>query len=101
MKLLILMAILTSCSHSTHLVNMSDHSVRIDQSKSKKISSETQQQVFMGFVFDTDYVDRAKSELIDKCPNGAVRNITTRYSTSHGFFHWYNKIFMQGQCFKR
>ncbi len=101
MKVIILSltALIVSCSHSTHLVHVSDHSVGLDQSKGKKIEIETQQHTIMGFVFDTNYVDKARAGLIKKCPKGKIKNITTRYSTSHGFFSWYNKIYMQARCF--
>mgnify|MGYP003686998699 CR=1 FL=1 len=103
MKALLLLTILflVSCSHSVHLVHSSDHSVRVDQSKGKKISVEAQQHVIFWFAFDTNYVDEAHDKLKQKCSKGSVKNITTRYSTSHGFFSWYNKINMQGVCFKR
>ena len=91
--------LLGSCSHSVHLVNMSDYELQKNLSQGKKIEVETQQFVVLGFVFDTNYVDQAKEKLINKCPNGEIKNITTRYSTSHGFFSWHNKIYMQARCF--
>ena len=94
-----LVTLIVSCSHSTHLVHMSDHSVRLDQTRGKSISVETKQHTIMGIVFDTDYVNQARAQLIKKCPKGSITNIVTRYSTSHGFFSWYNKIYMQARCF--
>ena len=99
--LLIISLFLTSCSHSVHLVHSSDHSVKLNQSKGKKINVESQQHVIFWFAFDTNYVDEAHEMLKQKCRNGLIKNITTRYSTSHGFFSWHNKINMQGVCFKR
>ena len=92
---LILFAVLYSCSHSVHLVHMSDYELVKDLNQAKKIEVETQQRVIMGFVFETDYVDQAHQKLAAKCRDGKVENITTRYSTSHAFFHWFNKIHME------
>lgn len=97
--ILSLFSLIISCSHSTHLVHVSDHSLKLDQSKGKKIEIESKQHTIMGFVFDTNYVDQARAQLIKKCPTGDIKNIVTRYSTSHGFFSWYNKIHMQARCF--
>lgn len=62
--------------------------------------SETSQKVILGFVFDTNYVNEARKNLIAKCPNGDIQGVTTRYSTSLGFFSWDNKVLMQGLCLK-
>lgn len=97
---IISLLILASCSHSVHLVNMSDRSLIVDQSKGNEIEAESIQHVIFWIASDTDYVQRAHQELINKCPNGDIKNITTRYSTSHGFFNWYNKIYMQARCFR-
>lgn len=90
---------LASCSHALHQVSMGDHSLYASPKAGKKVSVLTEQTSVMGFVFETDYVEQARTELMRKCPKGDVRNIMTRYSTSHGFFHWKNKIYMEGRCF--
>lgn len=97
---LTLLFLVTACSHSVHLVNMSDHSVLRDQNKGVKIEVETKQHVVLWFALDTNYVNKARTMLMRKCSRGSIQNITTRYSTSHGFFNWYNKIHMQGYCFE-
>ena len=97
-KLLSLLFILASCSHSVHQVSMSDHNLIMNPAKAQKISTLSEQTVIFWFKFDTDYVDQAKAQLEKKCPNGEITNIMTRYSTSHGFFHWKNKIYMEGLC---
>lgn len=102
MKSLLLLSILFlfSCSHSVHLVHMSDHSVITDQKRGKKIDVLSEQKVIFWFTFDSNYVEAAREKLMAKCHNGTIKNIVTRYSTSHGFFHWTNKIYMQGVCFR-
>lgn len=95
---LVFILIFASCSHSVHLVNMGDFSAGKPLSAGKWVSAEVQQKVIFWFVYDTEYVNEARSKLIAKCPTGEIQGVTTRYSTSHGFFHWYNKIYMQGLC---
>lgn len=102
MKAIILIVssiLLSACSHSIHLVHVSDFEQEKPITSAKKIEVESKQHVIFWFAFDTNYVEKAKSELIEKCPSGEIKNITTRYSTSHGFFSWYNKIHMQGYCY--
>ena len=67
--------------------------------KGKLIKAQAEQKVIMHFSFDTNFAEQAKKNLMAKCPNGEIKNIMTRYSTSHGFFHWTNKLVMQGRCF--
>jgi hypothetical protein len=88
-----------SCSHAVHLVHLSDHNLKKSAKSGKMISVETEQVVVMGFMFDTNYVNQAHEQMIAKCPKGTIKNIMTRSSTSHAFFHWKNKIYMEGRCF--
>ncbi len=90
--------LLAGCTHSVHLVHMSDFSTHKKLSAGKWISSETSQTVILGLVGQTDYVNEARGKLIKQCPNGSIQGITTRYSTSHSFLSWENKIYMQGLC---
>lgn len=98
--LLIASILLTGCTHSIHMSHMSDFASNAPAAKqfeSKVINIETEQFVFMGFVFDTDYVDQAYQQLLDQCA-GEVSAVNTQYSTSHGFLHWKNKIRMRAVC---
>lgn len=98
LKLLLLLALFVGCSHSVHLVHVSDFDPYEKYTAGTIVKAETEQFVFMGFRTQTDYVDQAHAKLIAKCPNGDLQGITTRFSTSHGFFQWTNKILMQGLC---
>jgi len=91
--------LLVSCSHSVHLVNVSDYKLDKSLTSGKLITAESKQFVVLGFVTQTNYVEVAQQKLIAQCSNGEISNITTRYSTSHGFFSWHNKILMQARCF--
>jgi hypothetical protein len=86
------------CSHALHLSNIDDIQPGIRSKSARRIKSHTEQFVVMGFVQQTDYVNEAYNKLASACPNGSVTGVNTRYSTSHGFFSWTNKIHMTGWC---
>ena len=89
---------LSACTYSIHQVHVSDFKPYAPFEDGKIIKANSEQFVVMGFVYDTNYVDRAYRELVAKCPKKPISGITTQYSTSHGFFSWTNKILMQGLC---
>ena len=96
--LFILLFIFGGCAHSVHQVHMGDFNTQEKYTAGEWVTAETSQKVILGFVQQTNYVNEAKSKLISKCPNGDIQGVTTRYSTSLGFFSWDNKILMQGLC---
>ena len=98
MKRLLLLLALSGCTHSIHLVHTSGFSPYSDKESGKPVSSRSEQFVILSLVGNTDYVEEAYQNLIKQCPKGSIKGITTQYSTSHGFFSWTNKIFMQGTC---
>ena len=87
----------TACSHSIHLVDIHGFDLQPAEEKSHLIAAQAEQKVILGFVFDTQYVDEAHQKLLSQC-KGAIRAVSTQFSTSHGFMHWTNKIKMQGLC---
>lgn len=92
---------MTSCTHSVHMVHVSDFSPSYKNfSEGQIVKAEAEQFTVMGFVNDTNYVNVAYAKLQSACPGGQVQGITTEYSTSHGFFSWTNRIHMQGLCVK-
>ena len=92
--------LLFSCTHSIHNVHTSGFSPFKKFQQGTIVREQTKQDVILGLSFDTNYVDLAYIKLQKKCPKGRITGITTQYSTSHGFFSWTNKIFMQGLCIK-
>lgn len=90
--------LLAGCTHSIHMVHTDGFSSGIPASdKVYYVEAVATQDVVFFFAFDTDYVDEAKSMLEQQCP-GKLSAVSTQYSTSHGFFHWTNKILMKGLC---
>lgn len=91
--------VLASCSHALHQYHVGDlRPVDFSQNKHERVTAEASQSVVLGFVYDTDYVDQAYLNLQKKCPDKVLTGINTRYSTSHGFLHWTNKVKMTGFC---
>jgi len=44
-------------------------------------------------------VEETQQKLLRQC-NGDIRAVSAKYSTSHLFIHWTNKILMKGICVK-
>ena len=91
--------LLAGCAHSIHDVYVSDFGNYPKLEQGEMVTARSEQFVVMGFVQETEYVERAKKELLAKCP-GEISGISTQFSTSLGFFSWTNKILMQGLCTK-
>ena len=96
--LLLPLLLLSGCTHSIHMVHTDGFSSGIPASnKVHYVEAVATQDVVFFFAFDTDYVDEARTKLEQKCP-GKISVVSTQYSTSHGFFHWTNKILLKGLC---
>ena len=97
-NLIVSVFFMTGCMHSIHEVHVSDFEPYGAFEAGKIIKAKSEQSVILGFVNQTNYVDKAYKDLESKCPKGRIQGITTQYSTSLGFFSWTNKILMQGLC---
>lgn len=95
--LIFILALANGCTHAVHLNHQGD----IQPMKGKeftRIKAEGEQHTILGMVQQTDYVNEAFAQLEEKCPDGKITGIQTRYSTSHGFFSWTNKVKMIAYC---
>lgn len=92
--------LLSGCAHSVHSVYISDFGGYQKLEHGEVVKASAEQFAVMGFVYDTNYVETARTKLIAQCPQGDISGISTQYSTSLGFFSWTNKILMQGLCTK-
>jgi hypothetical protein len=77
---------------------------QVDVGNSKKafnhdeiIAIEKSQKNILGFVYDSNYVDQAYAELLQKCPKGTTM-INVEYLTNHGFLSWTDKIHIKAIC---
>ena len=96
--LLILIMLMTSCTHSVHMVYNSDFKARQAGDHYKPIQALAVQKTIMGMVKDTNYVDKAWAKLKKQCREGKIEDVSIQYSTSHGFFSWENKALIQAVC---
>lgn len=96
--LVLSLVVLVNCTHSVHLVHVGDFKPYQKQTSGKKIEARAEQTVFLGFTLETNYVDLARNELIQKCSKGTIQGPVSRLSTSHGFFSWTNKLYIQALC---
>lgn len=92
--------LLSGCAYSVHNVYISDFSGYPKLEQGQMVKATAEQEVVLGFVYETDYVDQARKKLIAQCPEGDISGISTQFSTSLGFFSWTNKVLMQGLCTK-
>ena len=96
--ILFILLISVACTHSVHLVHVGDFRPYQKMTSGKRIEAKAEQFVVMGVTQETDYVNLARAELMKQCPNGVIQGPMTRISTSHGFFSWTNKAYMQALC---
>ena len=87
-----------SCTHAVHLNHTSDFTLTKPLAEHRRIESQTEQQVILWIVGNTDYADQAYGKLMSQCVGGTVTGIQTRYSTSHNFLSWKNIVRMWGYC---
>lgn len=98
MALAFLLLTSASCTHALHVVHEGDIDRIPTGREFRRVKSQSEQFVVLGFVQQTDYVNQAFRDLAKQCPGHEVEGIQTRYSTSHGFLSWTNKVVMQGYC---
>jgi hypothetical protein len=91
---------LAGCAYSIHQVYASDFSPYAPLSKGEIVTGKGEQFVILGFVNQTDYVEEARTDLMNHCQGGLLSGITTQISTDLGFFSWTNRALMQGLCIK-
>jgi hypothetical protein len=88
---------LSACTHSIHFSHMSDV-LPGKQKGARYINVESQRHVFLGFIFNTNYVEEARQKLMAACPNAEITGINTKYITSHGFASYTDKIRIRALC---
>ena len=99
-SVLFILTLSTSCAHSIHTVHGNNFNMLNLTREPEVIEARTEQNVVLGFVYNTNYVDDAVKILKNKCQGGDIQGITIQHSTSLGFFSWRNKILVKGLCTK-
>lgn len=96
--LLLLILTLGACTSSIHMSQVDVDSNNQQQlENSGVIEIERAQKNILGFVYNTNYVDQAYADLLQRCPNGTVV-INVEYLTNHGFLSWTDKIRIKAIC---
>lgn len=88
---------MNACAYSVHQIHTSDFADIVSAKESRRVVTNAEQFVILGFVGQTDYVDQAYQKLLDSCA-GKITGITTKYSTDLGFMSWTNRVRMEGLC---
>lgn len=65
---------------------------------SRPVEAEETEDVVLGFIFDTDYVDRARDKLLAQCPDAELVNVKVKFSTDMGFLAYRQRVHMRGEC---
>jgi len=97
---LLAMLILSACTHSVHLYHVGDIVKAATQDSAQLVTATGEQYTILGFVHDTRYVEEGLAKLQAQCSSGTLQNIQSRFSTSHNFMSWTNKVFYQAYCIK-
>lgn len=97
-SILLICLLLTGCTHSVHQVSLSGFFDRDSIKASKPVEGYAERKSILGFNSDNFFVDQAKENLESKCRKGKIVGITAEYMTSHGFFHWTDKLYLKGHC---
>ena len=91
--LFVLLFTLSSCV-SLRTVSLT----QIPKKRSKKVSTQVEKWVFLAFNFDNDFVDDVAPKLADKCDNGQVKGILTKYEVANYVLFFKYTIRAKGFC---
>ena len=83
---------------SLHEYSMLEAPIDTKNAKQRPVSVEANQNVILGFSFNTDFADEAYQNLLNSCPNGRIINVSARHSTDLGFLAYKNKMVLTGTC---
>lgn len=95
--LLLIIVMLGGCTSSIHMSQVDIGSNYNELDSGKLIEIEESQKNILGFVYDTNYVDQAYTNLLRQCPKGTAI-INVEYLTNHGFLSWTDKIRIKAIC---
>src|SRR5579884_1654095 len=104
LALALLASLACGCSYSVHEVNAAgfapaDPAPPGAPRHAERIESRAEQDVVLGVVDNTDYVDEAYAALLAQCP-GDVVGLSTRISSSLGFLSYTNVVQMRALCLR-
>jgi hypothetical protein len=76
---------------------------QIPEQRSGRVSAESSRWIILALNFDNDYVDKAVSDLQQKCRGGQIRGVLTKDENYmyFGFFVMKRVVKVSGYCEKR
>jgi hypothetical protein len=93
------LAWLTGCATAVHQVSPSVGPRHDPATASVRLVRSTgEQQVILGFVQQTAYVDAAWARLLDQCRDGELQWVTATSSTQLGFLSYRNQLAFEATC---
>jgi len=87
--------LLSACTHSVHQIAMSGFG---DIRGAHVVEAQAEQFVVLSLATNTDFADEAFARLLQQCPDGVLRGIQARHSTSHSFLSYTNRLRMRAYC---
>jgi hypothetical protein len=76
------MAMLATLSLATGCVRVNTVSLTsVPAERDKPIEAQSSRMMFFGAAFDSDFIDEAIDELSEKCPQGKVEGVLTKFET--------------------
>lgn len=89
--------LMQGCAYTTAV-----STTNIPANRSNKVTASTKRTIILGLVFDNNEVLDLTTKLHDKCPDGAVRGITTHNIVTLYFlaFLWQREVVATGYCVK-
>ena len=92
---------LGGCAYSVHQYSALDFTgmTGMNLKNATKVSA-TGEKKYILIKTDNDFVDIAYANLMDKCKDGAITGITTKYLTALSFFSFDEKLELEGYCIK-
>lgn len=85
----------SACTYSVHQMAVSNFG---DIREGQVVEAEAEQWVLLDMATDTDFADEAYERLLQQCPDGILRGIQARHSTSHSFLSYGNHLRMRAYC---
>jgi len=82
---------------SVHQYALTEMVPTTGKEKARPIEVEANQFVVLGFVYDTDFVDEARSKLLAQC-QGRIVGVTAKHSTDLGVAAYRNKLKLTATC---
>jgi len=87
----------SACTHSVHQQYVGSMDADANYGKGRWVTAESKDFVILEFQRDTNYVERAFTELESKC-SGRIAQVTTEHLTSFKFLSYEQKVIMRGWC---